>query len=53
MGKGGIEVHVTGRACRMIIDVLNPPYFVSSSESLDKNTGQTLSSGRGLQIVTN
>ena len=53
MGKGEIEAHVTGRACRMIIDVLNPPYFVSSSQSVDKNAGQTLSSGRGLQIVAN
>ena len=40
--SGEIEAHAAGRACRIINDIINPPYFVSSSQSLDKYMGYVL-----------
>ena len=41
-----------GRACKIIIDIINPPYFVSSSV-FDKYMGYILLGGWGLPVVAN
>ena len=49
-GKGEIEAHVTGRACRIIVDMINPR-FVLSAQSFDEDIGYGVCTFRRLGIV--
>ena len=51
--NGEIEANATMRACRIINDTINPPYFVSSSQLFDKYMGYVLFGYWGFLIVVN
>ena len=56
--SGKIETLTTERACKIIFDIINPPYFVSShfvlwSKSFDKYMGYVHLDGWVLPIMAN
>ena len=48
--EGEIEGHVTGRACRIITDMINPR-FVTSAQSFEEDMGYERCTFRSMGIV--